>query len=142
MITVFSLQLLMSQYHIHLIISSWKFIFQWNTSVTSNGCIHKIAYIFLQSSADGKARRDRQLSVRDALNSKKEEPQKDSEAGNNNMARLDSSDDDEADFDSRMRMQILKKRKELGDLPPKPKLRNGTLNCLPYYRLYMIYYII
>nr|QMV80865.1 peptidylprolyl cis-trans isomerase 58 [Clitoria ternatea] len=69
--------------------------------------------------------RDLQLSVRDALNSKKEERQKDSEAGN--MAHLDSSDDDdnEADFDARMRMQILKKRKELGDHPPKPKLQNG-----------------
>jgi len=69
-----------------------------------------------------------QLSVRDALNSKKDEPQKDSDAGS--MACLNFSDDDEADFDARMRMQILKKRKELGDLPPKPKLRNGTSNCL------------
>ncbi|TKY58080.1 Peptidyl-prolyl cis-trans isomerase CYP57 [Spatholobus suberectus] len=75
------------------------------------------------SSSDGKSRRDLQLSVRDALNSNKEEPQKDSEAGN--MAHLDSSDDDEANFDARMRMQILKKRKELGDLPPKPKLQNA-----------------
>ncbi|KAG4931386.1 hypothetical protein JHK86_048347 [Glycine max] len=69
------------------------------------------------------SRRDMQLSVRDALNSKKDEPQKDSDAGS--MACLDFSDDDEADFDARMRMQILKKRKELGDLPPKPKLRNA-----------------
>ncbi|XP_027330419.1 peptidyl-prolyl cis-trans isomerase CYP57 isoform X2 [Abrus precatorius] len=76
------------------------------------------------SSSDGKSTRDLQLSVRDALNSKKEEPQKDSEAGD--MAHLDSSDDgDEADFDARMRRQILKKRKELGDHPPKPKLRTG-----------------
>ncbi|XP_020236449.1 peptidyl-prolyl cis-trans isomerase CYP57 isoform X2 [Cajanus cajan] len=75
------------------------------------------------SLSDGKARRDRQLSVREALNSKKEEPQRDSEAGN--MAHLDSSDDDEADFDARMRMQILKKRKELGDIPAKPKSQNG-----------------
>jgi peptidyl-prolyl cis-trans isomerase SDCCAG10 len=65
-----------------------------------------------------------QLSVRDALNTKKEEPQKDS--GADKLAHLDSSDDDEADFDSRMRMQILKKRKELDDLPPKPKLQTGT----------------
>lgn len=69
-----------------------------------------------------------QLSVRDALNSKKDEPQKDSDVGS--TACLDFSDDDEADFDARMRMQILKKRKELGDLPPKPKLRNGTSNYL------------
>nr|QMV80864.1 peptidylprolyl cis-trans isomerase 57 [Clitoria ternatea] len=71
------------------------------------------------------ATRDLQLSVRDALNSKKEEHQKDSETGN--LAHPDSSDDDdnEADFDARMRMQILKKRKELGDLPSKPKLQNA-----------------
>lgn len=78
----------------------------------------------LQGSSDDKSRRNLQLSVRDALSSKKEEPQKDSKA--DNSAHLDSSDDDEAGFDSRMRMQILKKRKELGDLPPKPDLQNGT----------------
>ncbi|KAF7817366.1 peptidyl-prolyl cis-trans isomerase CYP57 isoform X2 [Senna tora] len=49
-------------------------------------------------SSGGKLTRDVQLSVRDALSSKKEE----------------------------MRSQILQKRKELGDLPPKPKLRNGS----------------
>ncbi|XP_061355882.1 peptidyl-prolyl cis-trans isomerase CYP57 isoform X3 [Gastrolobium bilobum] len=77
------------------------------------------------SSADGTSRRNLQLSVRDALSSKKEEPQKDSETGK--FGRLDSSDDDdEANFDARMRMQILKKRKDIGDLPPKPKLQNGT----------------
>lgn len=64
-----------------------------------------------------------QLSVRDALSSRKEESHKDSEADNLNSA--DYSDDDEANFDARMRSQILKKRQELGDLPPKPKLRNG-----------------
>nr|XP_007161133.1 hypothetical protein PHAVU_001G045200g [Phaseolus vulgaris]ESW33127.1 hypothetical protein PHAVU_001G045200g [Phaseolus vulgaris] len=75
------------------------------------------------------SRRDLQLSVRETLNSKKEEPQKDSAPGN--IARLDSSDDDEADFDSRMRMQILKKRKELGDLPPKSKLQKGGGRSIP-----------
>jgi len=95
-----------------------------NTNVTSNCHKHKMLVFILQSSS----RRDLQLSVRETLNSKKEEPQKDSAPGN--IARLDSSDDDEADFDSRMRMQILKKRKELGDLPPKSKLQKGTSNCL------------
>ncbi|XP_004486160.1 peptidyl-prolyl cis-trans isomerase CYP57 [Cicer arietinum] len=75
------------------------------------------------SSSDSKAKRNLQLSVRDALNSKKEEPHKDSEA--DKLAHLNSSDDDEADFDARMRMQILKKRKELDDLPHKPKSQNG-----------------
>lgn len=81
------------------------------------------------SSSDSKIKKDRQLSVRDALNSKKEEPQKDS--GADKLAHLDSSDDDEADFDTRMRMQILKKRKELDVLPPKPKLKNGRSRPSP-----------
>ncbi|KAL1353395.1 hypothetical protein HN51_017346 [Arachis hypogaea] len=75
-----------------------------------------------------KATRDLQLTVRDALKTKKEEPQKELET-----SKIDSSDDDdddeddgnEADFDARMRRRILKKRKELGDLPPKPKVQNG-----------------
>ncbi|KAL5097361.1 hypothetical protein RYX36_001688 [Vicia faba] len=81
------------------------------------------------SSSDSKLKRNLQLSVRDALNSKKEEPQKDS--GADKLSHVDSSDDDEADFDSRMRMQILKKRKELDDLPPKPKMQNGRSRSSP-----------
>lgn len=70
-----------------------------------------------------------QLSVREALNSKKEEPSKDSESKfYNSLSYSDGDDDDnEANFDARMRHQILRKRKELGDLPPKPKLQNGTI---------------
>lgn len=68
-------------------------------------------------------KRDVQLSVREALSSKKEELQK--EYGDDfphSSAKEDGDDDeDEADFDARMRRQILEKRKELGDLPPKPK---------------------
>lgn len=69
-----------------------------------------------------------QLSVREALNSKKEEPLKDSESKfYNSLSYTDDDDDDnEANFDARMRHQILRKRKELGDLAPKPKLQNGT----------------
>jgi len=104
-----------------------------NTNVTSNCQKHKLFVFIFQSSS----RRDLQLSVRETLNTKKEDPQKDSAPGN--IARLDSSDDDdddEADFDSKMRMQILKKRKELGDLPPKPKLPKGTSNCLHIYHIF------
>ncbi|KAK9946244.1 hypothetical protein M0R45_011718 [Rubus argutus] len=69
-----------------------------------------------------------QLSVREALNSKKEEPSKDSESKfYNSLSYTDDDDDDnEANFDARMRHQILRKRKELGDLAPKPKLQNGS----------------
>ena len=65
-----------------------------------------------------------QLSVREALNSKKEEFWKGLEAESYD----DDDNEDEAHFDARMRQQILRKRNELGDLPPKPKLRNGMKN--------------
>lgn len=69
--------------------------------------------------------RNVQLSVREALSSKKDEFHKDAEAEVSDS--LDNSDDDEneASFDARMRRQIFRKRTELGDLPPKPKLQNG-----------------
>lgn len=70
------------------------------------------------STSEAKAIRDMQLSVRGALSSKKEESQ------NKFSESLDYSDDDEANFDARMRQQILRKRKELGDHPTKQKLHN------------------
>lgn len=73
------------------------------------------------SSSEVKAVRDLQLNVRETLRSKKEELRKES-AGF--YESLDHSDDDEANFDTRMRLQILQKRKELGDVPHKQKLRN------------------
>lgn len=76
-----------------------------------------------QEASGGKSTKDVQLSVRDALSSKKEESRK--RFGDNDANLDDSDDDNEADFDARMRRQILKKRQELGDLPPKPKLQNG-----------------
>ncbi|XP_050364260.1 peptidyl-prolyl cis-trans isomerase CYP57 [Argentina anserina] len=72
-----------------------------------------------------------QLSVREALQSKKEDPLKNSESQfYNSLSYSDNDDDDdnESNFDARMRHQILRKRKELGDHPPKPKLLNGSSN--------------
>lgn len=66
-----------------------------------------------------------QLSIRETLSSKKEEFHKDAEAEFSNSFNYSDDDDNEANFDARMRQQILRKRKELGDLPPKPKLQNG-----------------
>lgn len=71
--------------------------------------------------SETKRTRDVQLSVREALGSKKEESRKGVEAD----VYSDNDDEDEANFDARMRQQILRKRNELGDLPPKPKLHNG-----------------
>lgn len=82
----------------------------------------------MQDSSDVKKKRDMQLSVREALSSKKEESQNDSKAGFYNL--LDYSDDDEANFDARMRQQILRRRKELDDNPTKRKLHDGTLIIL------------
>lgn len=74
----------------------------------------------MQNPSEIKATKDVQLSVREALSAKKE-----SEAEFSNF--LDHSDDDEANFDLRMRQQILRKRKELDDLPTKKKSNKGTL---------------
>lgn len=81
----------------------------------------------------GDKTREMQLSVREALSSKKEEPQKDSES---EFSNLDHSDDDEASFDSRMRQQILRRRKELGDVPPKQKIHNGTFIIYSILQIY------
>lgn len=65
-----------------------------------------------------------QLSVREALSSKKDDSWK--ETHSKFSETLPDSDDDEANFDNRMRLQILKKRKELGDHSAKQKSHNGN----------------
>ncbi|XP_031283765.1 peptidyl-prolyl cis-trans isomerase CYP57 [Pistacia vera] len=74
----------------------------------------------------GDKTREVQLSVREALSSKKEEPGKLMEAESFNSP--DNSDEDESNFDARMRGQILRRRQELGDapIPPKQKPRKGS----------------
>lgn len=79
----------------------------------------------MQDPVEVKRTRDLQLTVREALNSKKEGPEKGSEhsiSGSHNH----SDDDDEAQFDQRMRLQILKKRQELGDAPATRKSHKGN----------------
>ncbi|KAK9099402.1 hypothetical protein Syun_026447 [Stephania yunnanensis] len=71
------------------------------------------------NSAEAMKTRALQLSVRETLSSKKEESQKEENIDSSGFHDLD--DEDEAQFDTRMRLQILKKRKELGDLPIKKK---------------------
>lgn len=75
----------------------------------------------MQNLSEVKANRDLQLSVREALSSKREVFPKESVT-----AEPLYNSDDEASFDARMRLQILSKRKELGDLPTKQKFRNGN----------------
>ncbi|KAK6162006.1 hypothetical protein DH2020_001847 [Rehmannia glutinosa] len=71
------------------------------------------------NSSEGQKTKDAQLLVREALSSKKEQ-RKEFRAGFSES--LDNSDEDEAGFDARMRQQILRRRKELGDLPTKKEL--------------------
>lgn len=79
----------------------------------------------MQNLSEVKANRDLQLSVREALSSKREVFPKESIT-----AEPLYNSDDEASFDARMRLQILSKRKELGDLPTKQKFRNGNFLLL------------
>lgn len=81
----------------------------------------------MQSPSEIKRTRDLQLSVREALSLKKEESQKESEAVALDSCDYSENDDDgdEANFDARMRQQILRKREEHGDRPTKRKLPNG-----------------
>lgn len=81
----------------------------------------------MQNPAEDKARRDLQMSVRGALSSKKEELPKESDADS-----AGDSDGDEANFDARMRQQILRKKKELGDMPSKQKVHKGNSNMTYY----------
>ncbi|OMO86498.1 hypothetical protein COLO4_21097 [Corchorus olitorius] len=77
----------------------------------------------LKQEQDVKNTKEVQLSVREALSSKKEGTQKDKEELSDS---LHHSDDDDASFDARMRRQILDRRKELGDEPRKQKMQNGS----------------
>ncbi|PIA42958.1 hypothetical protein AQUCO_02000422v1 [Aquilegia coerulea] len=65
--------------------------------------------------AEVKKAKDLQLSVRETLSSKKEQSLK--KSGLNLSSSHDHSDEDESQFDARMRRQILNKRQELSDHP-------------------------
>ncbi|XP_008809297.2 peptidyl-prolyl cis-trans isomerase CYP57 [Phoenix dactylifera] len=71
------------------------------------------------TSAEQEKKKDIHLSVREVLSSKKGDSTKDPEI--NYPDTYDHSDDDEAKFDERMRLQILRKRRELGDISTHEK---------------------
>lgn len=71
------------------------------------------------------------LSVRDALTTKKNDF-RDMERDDDDLHNDDDDDDDDDDgvmFDLRMRSQILKKRKELGDATVRDKPSIGMILC-------------
>lgn len=84
----------------------------------------------LVSSVEVEKRKEIQMSVREALNSKKGSS-KDKEIGPSNAYNHSDGDDDDGDeakFDTRMRLQILKKRKELGDNGSREKISKDKVN--------------
>ncbi|CAN0918545.1 Peptidyl-prolyl cis-trans isomerase CYP57 [Linum grandiflorum] len=78
--------------------------------------------------SDTKATREQQLSVRETLKSKKDRWARTSEA---EVSNSDRDDDNEVDFDARMRRQLLRKRQELGEYPSKQKKMGSSRaeNC-------------
>ncbi|GAB2285971.1 cytochrome P450 monooxygenase 57 [Dionaea muscipula] len=77
-----------------------------------------------KNSSEDEKTRVLQLSVREALSSKKHRSQELAAELPNFVSYSDDDDDDEMSFDVRMRQQILRKRTELGDLPTKQKSQN------------------
>lgn len=102
----------------------------------------------MQNSSEGKTTRDIQLSVKEALSSKKgtltvkEAPSSKKEASLRDSAagfpNSDDEDEDDALFDARMRQQIIQKRKDLGDLPPKLK-QNGTMTIYSTFNIWWFF---
>lgn len=97
----------------------------------------------MQSSAEVERRKDIQMSVREALHSKKGGSSKDHEMSSPGANDRSDEDDDEATFDARMRMQILKKRNELGGT--SEKISNSNLFplfiCLIFLHLKNIFHV-
>ncbi|KAH7651935.1 Cyclophilin-type peptidyl-prolyl cis-trans isomerase protein [Dioscorea alata] len=81
--------------------------------------------------AEVERKKDIQLSVREALNSRKGDSNKDEginapETYDHSGGDDDDDDDgDEAKFDAHMRMQILRRRRELGDISTREKSATG-----------------
>lgn len=86
----------------------------------------------MQTSAEQEKKKDIYLSVRETLSSTKGDSKNDPET--NYPDTYDHSDDDEAKFDERMRLQILRKRRELGDISTREKLSTGTVHfCIAFH---------
>lgn len=84
------------------------------------------AFAGMQSSTEVEKKNEIRLAVREALTSNKVDSIREHE-----MDDLDaddhSDDDDEANFDARMRLQILRKRREIGDVATHDKLPAGNV---------------
>ena len=67
--------------------------------------------------------------MREALGSKKENAQKEKSWPISDPVGHSDDDDDDGDetkFDAKMRNQVLSRRKEMGDIPPKPTQKKSN----------------
>lgn len=113
---------------LHLILCSGFAIIVLPASVTSNALpnLNSIVLILiLQSKEQEEKKKDTVQSVRDALISKKVESREQEHAP---VSDDYPEDENEEDFDNRMRSQILKKRRELGDVPRETS-KAGSIFC-------------
>ncbi|KAK8958588.1 Peptidyl-prolyl cis-trans isomerase-like 2 [Platanthera guangdongensis] len=81
------------------------------------------------NSAEMERKKEMQRSVREALNSKRNDPNKEQKydvSDSFGHTNDDDDDDDEVNFDARMRSQILKKRRVLGDIVSYEKLSTSS----------------
>lgn len=79
-------------------------------------------YSKMQNSAELQKTKEAQLNVREALTSKREHPKESA-----SISESHDSDEDEVNFDARMRQQIIRKKKELGDFSTKQEMPKGEL---------------
>lgn len=83
-------------------------------------------YCLMQISSEVNTNKDLQMSVREALTSKRDRFERELEnnlSDSHGLSDDDNDDGDEAKFDARMRIKILKKRRELGEVSSQS---NGT----------------
>lgn len=83
-------------------------------------------YCLMQISSEVNTNKDLQMSVREALTSKRDRFERELEnnlSDSHGLSDDDNDDGDEAKFDARMRIKILKKRRELGEVSSRS---NGT----------------
>lgn len=89
----------------------------------------------LQSKEQEEMKKVTVQTVRDALISKKVESR---EQDNAPLSDDFPEDENEEDFDNRMRAQILKKRRELGDVCPHETSKAGSIIYSSFYKIMVV----
>lgn len=105
--------------------------------------IHSFFYN-LQNLPKGGTKKDIHIAVRAALSAKKGEFDRTREKDYSKSHNSDDGsniDDDGESFDARMRMQILKKRQERGDVTTREKPQKGTHYHINSTQLVLVYFL-